>query len=161
MGTTYAQKYDQVFRALKTNLSVITKANGYETEVGLVHQRGEQIRPKDTGKAIIKITDKNEQHAYRPTREALTTFNYDIEGFLFQPDADKLRAALHRFVEDVVEAHFDDVYLAVADLANGGTGDKLVTEHRLDQTVRQYGAPNGYFRMEAHGTFFWRAGVPG
>lgn len=154
--TTYDDKFDAILRAVKTNLARITVPNGFFTTVVLVHDEDTPIRPGDYTGPILKLTVTDEDDRTRPGMFCETTVRYTVEGFLPNQTPGTIRLNLRRFVRDFKEAHFDDVYLAAADLANGGAGTGLVKENWVNRVKRQYTSPNGYFRAEVECKFEWR-----
>lgn len=158
-GTTYRDQLNTIMRAVRYNLARITVANGFRTTVVLVHDRDAPIRPGSYTGPIIKVTDLEDVESYRPGQEAWSDLRYDVEGFLPNKADGTLRTALRAFAEDFVAAHYGDVYLAAADLANGGSGSRLVGRHRINKIVRQYVFPNGYFRAEVACQFLWNTGA--
>jgi len=145
---SYTAQLDAIMRALRTNYANITPANGYTTTVVLVHERDDVIRPNDVTGAIVKITDLTEDFSYFTAQDSQSDLSYAVEGFLYATTASSLRTGVRSFVDDAMKAHNSDLYLSVADLANGGAGQRLVIQHFVRRVIREYEAPHGYFRME-------------
>lgn len=156
---SYAEQYDTVLRAIKTNLSGIIPANGYNRTVVLVHERDDVIRPEDETGDIIKVTDETEEIRLLTAGEAESTFRYLVEGWIVDEDPNTLRNGLRDFVADFLGRHFADVYLAAADLANGGAGSRLVKMHRPLRVTRRYRNPEAYFKAELSAVFCWTTGT--
>lgn len=144
---------DKILRAQKTNLARISVANGFLTNVNLVSEidvlidDGEITNVQGDPLSIIIVTDVSEDFEYRTAGDVRSTLTYEIQTL---QTVDKqlptaltsMRTLVRQLQQDIWKAFHGDIYLSAANLANGGTSSRLVTEHRIRNCRRSYGFPS-------------------
>lgn len=141
-----------ILRAIKQNLSGITTANGYTTEVVLVDEQDDPIRPEDATGTTIVISDFEEDFTYRPGGFAISQFRYSVVGWLRDADNGRLRSNLRVFASELWVRHHQDEHLLTANVALGGSG-VLVNEHRIEKIRREYQVPDGLILVQCSGRY--------
>ena len=142
-------EFNHIIDALLYNLSTIKTVNGYATNVVFTEETAEPIRPEDVPSgACIFVTEAPESYEYLTAEYVDSVISYTALGWItIDPPGtpDTLKEALRSFVADFWRCFRSDLYLLAADSATGGSGQRLVKEHRIVEMDRQYSFPDAAF----------------
>lgn len=142
-------EYDRIFKAIRQNMTKITTANGYTSNVTLVDNSDDLIRPQDvdTGDVIL-ITEGFEDPEFRTADFVDGNVTYNVVGWTRDDDTVTLRTKLRKFASEFWQQWRADLYLGVADSDLGGAGGRLVKEHRVVRIEREVHTPDAMFIAE-------------